>query len=94
MGLMRLNKYGFVGISHVETNGVGTGYIEMSPLQVPVPVLNIKGNNIFSLNCILVCIVLNVRVCIIQCFLNHVALLTGKKFEILAKIPLNLKAVR
>jgi hypothetical protein len=23
MGLMRLNKYGFVGISHVETNGVG-----------------------------------------------------------------------
>jgi hypothetical protein len=24
MGLMRLNKYGFVGISHVETNGVGT----------------------------------------------------------------------
>jgi hypothetical protein len=23
---MRLNKYGFVGISHVETNGVGTVY--------------------------------------------------------------------
>jgi hypothetical protein len=24
MGLMRLNKYGFVGISHAETTGVGT----------------------------------------------------------------------